>query len=81
MFACSCVRAHVYVCLCRQRSGGQLDLDDRVKEFIGRRFKDSIVEQDIMLLPYKIAYKGGKPLFSDTARRLYSKSSSVLGDG
>merc|ERR1711972_816047 len=35
-----------------------------VKRLIGRRFKDSTVQKDIKLLPYKIVDKGGKPLIS-----------------
>merc|ERR1719437_101908 len=33
-----------------------------VKRLIGRRFKDSTVQKDIKLLPYKIADKSGKPM-------------------
>merc|ERR1719517_402258 len=33
-----------------------------VKRLIGRRFKDSTVQKDIKLLPYKISDKGGKPM-------------------
>merc|ERR1712087_883825 len=32
-----------------------------VKRLIGRRFKDSTVQKDIKLLPFKILDKGGKP--------------------
>merc|ERR1719361_709543 len=32
-----------------------------VKRLIGRRFKDSTVQKDLKLLPYKIVDKGGKP--------------------
>merc|ERR1711904_98555 len=35
-----------------------------VKRLIGRRFKDSTVQKDIKLLPYKIVDKGGKPLIA-----------------
>merc|ERR1719242_2472074 len=35
-----------------------------VKRLIGRRFKDSTVQKDIKLLPYKITDKGGKPMIS-----------------
>merc|ERR1712157_553537 len=33
-----------------------------VKRLIGRRFKDSTVQKDIKLLPYKIVDKSGKPI-------------------
>merc|ERR1712032_836624 len=33
-----------------------------VKRLIGRRFKDSTVQKDIKLLPYKIVDKSGKPV-------------------
>merc|ERR1712227_1076297 len=35
-----------------------------VKRLIGRRFKDSTVQKDIKLLPYKIADKSGKPMIN-----------------
>merc|ERR1712019_44474 len=35
-----------------------------VKRLIGRRFKDSTVQKDMKLLPYKIVDKGGKPLIA-----------------
>merc|ERR1712176_1688102 len=35
-----------------------------VKRLIGRRFKDSTVQKDIKLLPYKITDKSGKPMIS-----------------
>merc|ERR1719364_328930 len=35
-----------------------------VKRLIGRRFKDSTVQKDMKLLPFKIIEKGGKPLIS-----------------
>merc|ERR1712232_1505436 len=35
-----------------------------VKRFIGRRFKDSSVQKDMKLLPYKIVDKGSKPMIS-----------------
>merc|ERR1711988_872231 len=34
------------------------------KRLIGRRFKDSTVQKDIKLLPYKISDKSGKPLIN-----------------
>merc|ERR1712216_875296 len=34
------------------------------KRLIGRRFKDSTVQKDMKLLPYKIVEKSGKPLIS-----------------
>merc|ERR1712156_1338119 len=35
-----------------------------VKRLIGRRFKDSTVQKDIKLLPFKITDKGGKPMIN-----------------
>merc|ERR1712032_1322002 len=35
-----------------------------VKRLIGRRFKDSTVQKDIKLLPYKIVDKSGKPMIN-----------------
>jgi heat shock protein 5 len=35
-----------------------------VKRLIGRRFKDSTVQKDIKLLPFKITDKGGKPMIA-----------------
>jgi len=35
-----------------------------VKRLIGRRFKDSTVQKDIKLLPFKITDKGGKPFIA-----------------
>merc|ERR1712087_507254 len=35
-----------------------------VKRLIGRRLKDSTVQKDIKLLPFKITDKGGKPMIS-----------------
>ena len=35
-----------------------------VKRLIGRRFKDSTVQKDIKLLPYKIVDKNSKPMIS-----------------
>merc|ERR550537_17469 len=35
-----------------------------VKRLIGRRFKDSTVQKDMKLLPFKIVDKGGKPAIS-----------------
>merc|ERR1719499_311630 len=35
-----------------------------VKRLIGRRFKDSTVQKDIKLLPFKIIDKGGKPFIA-----------------
>merc|ERR1719231_2012919 len=42
------------------RSGPLFD----VKRLIGRRFKDSTVQKDMKLLPFKIVEKSGKPLIS-----------------
>merc|ERR1712014_265018 len=39
-----------------------------VKRLIGRRFKDSTVQKDIKLLPYKITEKGGKPMIGVKAK-------------
>lgn len=35
-----------------------------VKRLMGRRFKDSTVQEDMKLLPFKIVDKGGKPMIS-----------------
>ncbi|CAE7800308.1 BIP2, partial [Symbiodinium necroappetens] len=35
-----------------------------VKRLMGRRFKDSTVQEDMKLLPFKIVEKGGKPMIS-----------------
>merc|ERR1712186_226693 len=39
-----------------------------VKRLIGRRFKDSTVQKDIKLLPYKITDKSGKPMIQVTVK-------------
>merc|ERR1719297_430257 len=39
-----------------------------VKRLIGRRFKDSTVQKDIKLLPFKITDKSGKPFISATVK-------------